>query len=93
MPRSLKEPVGLRPSYFKYNFNPAFGAMISGRPYREPLNIPEAVEELKQNSGTQFDPKVIKVFCRLYMQKKFRSYLTAMKRRSQDSRRSKSANK
>lgn len=59
----------------------AFEAMTGKRPYKKPLSISQAVEELKQNSGTQFDPKVIKVFCRLYTQKTFRNYLNKLKHR------------
>lgn len=41
----------------------SFDAMISERPYREkPLSKEEAIEEIKKNSGTQFDPKVIGAF-------------------------------
>ena len=58
----------------------AFEAMITGRPYRKPLSITEAIEELKQNSGTQFDPKIIKLFCLLQSQRAFRNYLNIMKR-------------
>ncbi|MEW5895252.1 MAG: HD domain-containing phosphohydrolase [Candidatus Omnitrophota bacterium] len=57
----------------------AFEAMIGGRPYKGPLSIGEAVEELKQNSGSQFDPKIIKVFCQLYSQKMFKKNLNIMK--------------
>ncbi len=57
----------------------AFEAMIQGRPYRRPLTIQEALRELCDNSGTQFDPKVIKCFQELYQQKKFRNYLRKMK--------------
>jgi len=59
----------------------AFEAMIGGRPYKDPLSISQAVEEIKQNSGTQFDPKIVKVFCRLYTTKTFRNYLNTMKHR------------
>lgn len=62
----------------------AFQAMIAGRPYKQTLNIAAAIEELKQNSGTQFDPQVVNVFCRLYKQKKFRGYLNDMKRHAGD---------
>jgi len=62
----------------------AFEAMIGGRPYKEPLSIAEAVEELKQNSGTQFDPRVIQAFCRLYAKKMFRNYLSVMKNQNSD---------
>jgi len=65
----------------------AFEAMISGRPYRASVSIMEALEELKQNSGTQFDPRIIKVFCQLYTQKTFRSYLNMMKREGGDNQR------
>jgi len=41
----------------------AFDAMTSIRPYREsPLTIAEAVRELRKNSKTQFDPKVVDAF-------------------------------
>jgi putative nucleotidyltransferase with HDIG domain len=37
----------------------AFNAMIARRPYRAPLPPTYAIEELKRNSGTQFDPAVV----------------------------------
>ncbi len=40
----------------------AYDAMISNRPYRKALSKEEAVEELKSNSGSQFDPKIVKAF-------------------------------
>jgi len=40
----------------------AFDAMTSKRPYRAPLSYKEAVQELKRCSGTQFDPKLVKIF-------------------------------
>ncbi len=40
----------------------SFHAMISDRPYRKALPISEAVSELKKNSGTQFDPKLVDLF-------------------------------
>ncbi len=57
----------------------AFEAMIRGRPYRDKFTIPQAIEELKRYSGTQFDPKVVNIFCALYKQKKFRNYLSKIK--------------
>ncbi len=40
----------------------AFEAMISKRPYRKPKNIHEAIEEIRAESGKQFDPAVVSVF-------------------------------
>jgi len=41
----------------------AYESMRSARSYRKvPLSRAEAVEEIKINSGTQFDPKVVKAF-------------------------------
>jgi HD-GYP domain-containing protein (c-di-GMP phosphodiesterase class II) len=57
----------------------AFEAMIHGRPYKQRLTVAEAMQELKANSGSQFDPKIVKAFCDLYLQKKFRNYLLKMK--------------
>jgi len=57
----------------------AFEAMICGRPYKKKLTIREAIEELKANSGTQFDPKVVQAFTELSRQKKFRNYLSKIK--------------
>lgn len=38
----------------------AFDAMTSFRSYKETLSIQEALEEIKNNSGTQFDPGIVK---------------------------------
>ena len=40
----------------------AFEAMTASRPYREALPIELAIEELKANSGTQFDPHLVDLF-------------------------------
>lgn len=37
-------------------------AMISDRPYRKALPISAAREEIRRNSGTQFDPRIVQVF-------------------------------
>jgi putative nucleotidyltransferase with HDIG domain len=37
----------------------AYHAMTSVRPYRDPLSDAQAREQLRTNSGTQFDPKVV----------------------------------
>jgi len=56
----------------------AFEAMIEGRPYKRSLSIRETIQELKRNSGTQFDPRVVEAFCDLAKQKKFRKYLSSI---------------
>lgn len=40
----------------------AFDAMVSSRPYRKGLPLPEALRRLREASGTQFDPAVIGSF-------------------------------
>jgi putative nucleotidyltransferase with HDIG domain len=40
----------------------AFDAMTSDRPYRSKKSVKEAVEEIQDFSGTQFDPKVVFAF-------------------------------
>ncbi|MBN2119867.1 MAG: HD-GYP domain-containing protein [Candidatus Omnitrophica bacterium] len=42
-----------------------YDAMTSGRPYRKPLKKEQAVEEIKNNSGRQFDPKVVEAFLQI----------------------------
>ena len=58
----------------------AFEAMINERPYKKRLSIKESLLELKENSGTQFDPQVVNVFNELYKQKKFRNYLSSTRK-------------
>ena len=43
----------------------AFDAMISPRPYREPVTVSEALNELRRCRGTQFDPLIVDAFCAL----------------------------
>ena len=46
----------------------AFDAMITDRPYRKAIPIEQAIEELKRNRGTQFDPKVVDAVIALYQE-------------------------
>ena len=44
----------------------AFEAMTAARSYRKvPLSKSQAIEEIKNNSGTQFDPKIVDVFLKV----------------------------
>lgn len=39
----------------------AYDAMLSPRPYRLPLPIADALENMKAGAGTQFDPEIVEV--------------------------------
>ena len=41
----------------------AFAAMTAGRPYRAARTVEEALEELRREAGTQFDPAVVDAWC------------------------------
>jgi len=43
----------------------AFSTMITGRAYRAPITLDQAKQELIQNSGTQFDPDIVKTMIKL----------------------------
>ena len=53
----------------------AFEAMITKRPYRTPRSINSAIEEIKANSGTQFDPKVVQIFMDVVKRQDIRAML------------------
>src|SRR5678815_1987574 len=42
----------------------SFDAMTTDRPYRRRRSFPDVVRDLRENSGTQFDPKVVAAFAR-----------------------------
>ncbi len=44
----------------------SFDAMTTERPYQKGLSVSEAVNELKKNSGVQFDPAVVDAFFSCY---------------------------
>jgi HD-GYP domain-containing protein (c-di-GMP phosphodiesterase class II) len=53
----------------------SFEAMVTEKPYRRAMTINEAIKELKKNSGTQFDPKVVDAFIEMVTRKDVRNLL------------------
>lgn len=43
----------------------AYDAMTSTRAYRSTLTKAEAIEELRRNSGTQFNPEIVEIFLKI----------------------------
>ena len=76
-PQGLKKdqiPIGSR----IMSVADAFEAMVSSRPYKEGTrSINEAIEEIKKNSGTQFDPAVVYAFLKVTKKRKFKKYLSS----------------
>ena len=63
-PRGLKGneiPLGAR----IFAVADTLDAMTSDRPYRQGLNFPQAISEIKRCEGTQFDPTIVQVFLSL----------------------------
>ncbi|MEK7818078.1 MAG: HD domain-containing phosphohydrolase [Actinomycetota bacterium] len=44
----------------------AYSAIVDKRVYKEARTHGEAITELERNSGTQFDPEIVRVFLKLY---------------------------
>lgn len=42
------------------------GRNVVPPPYRAAFSIEHAIEELKQNAGTKYDPEVVKIFIKLF---------------------------
>jgi diguanylate cyclase (GGDEF)-like protein len=49
----------------------SFRAMLSERPYKKSMSLGDALAELRRCAGTQFDPELVDVFCRLVEQSAF----------------------
>ena len=48
-----------------------FDAMTSKRPYRDPMPLEKAKEEIQNSAGTQLDPRVVGAFLMASMQPEF----------------------
>lgn len=47
----------------------SFDAMLSERPYSKSMSLNDSVAELERCSGTQFDPKIVKIFVSIIKEK------------------------
>lgn len=52
----------------------AFDAMIFDRPYKQRMSLTEAIKELKNNRGIQFDPEVVDAFLKVLKKKEIRNF-------------------
>lgn len=67
-PRGLKgEDIPIRARII--SIADAYDAMTSDRPYRSKMTHEEAIKELLDNKGSQFDPKLIDVFMSIFSKK------------------------
>ena len=53
----------------------AFEAMVYGRPYKERMSIPDAIKEIKNKSGPQFDPNEVEAFLQATKKMNLKKYL------------------
>lgn len=44
----------------------AYEAMVNDRPYRKKMPVGETLDELRNNSGKQFDPRLVDIFLELH---------------------------
>jgi len=47
----------------------SFRAMLDDRVYKQAMSLTDALEELRRCAGTQFDPSLVEVFCRLVVER------------------------
>jgi HD-GYP domain-containing protein (c-di-GMP phosphodiesterase class II) len=51
----------------------AYDAMTNDRPYRKAMEPTKAVEIIKENAGTQFDPQIVEIFVSIMRKKLYDS--------------------
>lgn len=49
----------------------AYDCMTSSNSYKEPMSVEEAIKELRRNSGTQFDGKLVNIFIKNVIGKEY----------------------
>ena len=47
----------------------SYDLMIQPRPYKSPLKPQEALTEIRNQSGKQFDPEIVKSFLKIFEEK------------------------
>ncbi len=57
----------------------SFIAMISKRSYRERMSVPQALEEIRKNQNTQFDPRVVGSFLKIIKRPEILEKINAIK--------------
>lgn len=55
----------------------AFSAMIAKRPYRQKIDIENAISEIKKSAGSQFDPEAVKAFLKVVRESEITTLLKA----------------
>jgi putative nucleotidyltransferase with HDIG domain len=65
----------------------AYDAMTSERPYRHALPLDEALRRIKADSGTQFDPELVKIFIEKEIYKKDLSSVTGLSFKTEEEKR------
>jgi response regulator RpfG family c-di-GMP phosphodiesterase len=43
----------------------AYDIMATGTPYKDPMSNKQALNEIKDKSGSQFDPNIVEIFIRI----------------------------
>jgi len=63
-----------------------FDVVLSSRPYKPACTIEDATQEVAINRGTQFDPKIVDIFLKLYGEKKIQQIYEEIEKKMKDPR-------